>query len=79
MVQIQDGAFPEVKASTCRHHWVIESASGPTSPGRCRNCGAQKEFKNYIEAVPWGEETRPAASAQLPVAMPAGGGDDEAE
>ncbi len=78
MVQIQDGATPEPAAPTCRHHWVIESASGPTSPGRCRNCGAQKEFKNYIEAVPWGEETRPGSASRLPVAMPAGG-EEEAE
>ena len=78
MVQIQDGALPATNGPACRHHWVIESASGPTSPGRCRNCGAQKEFKNYIEAVPWGEEARPSSSARLPVSVLAGA-DDEAE
>ena len=28
------------------HHWIIESAAGPTSPGVCRLCGAEKEFIN---------------------------------
>ncbi|MGE0599692.1 MAG: hypothetical protein AB7J35_11525 [Dehalococcoidia bacterium] len=28
------------------HHWVIEEAKGPTSPGRCVACGAVREFRN---------------------------------
>ena len=32
----------------CRHHWMIETAAGPTSKGVCQFCGAQKEFKNYL-------------------------------
>ena len=32
----------------CHHHWLIESASGPTSRGRCRFCGAEKEFYNSL-------------------------------
>ncbi len=31
------------------HHWVIEEASGPLSPGRCKKCGATKNFKNWLE------------------------------
>lgn len=30
------------------HHWVIEEASGPVSAGRCKRCGAAKEFKNWL-------------------------------
>jgi len=44
--------------SECRHHWVIESPTGPISRGICRRCDAVKEFKNYIETVPWGEDSQ---------------------
>jgi len=33
----------------CRHHWVIEKASGPTSTGVCKYCGVRHEFSNYVE------------------------------
>ena len=39
----------------CRHHWVIPSATGPVSLGTCQTCGAEREFKNYVEAGGWGE------------------------
>ena len=32
------------------HHWVIDEANGPHSPGRCKRCGAEKAFKNWLEA-----------------------------
>ena len=32
--------------TACRHYWVIESASGPTSKGVCKFCGEEKEFQN---------------------------------
>lgn len=35
-------------ANACRHHWLIESASGPTSRGVCKVCGARNEFYNAI-------------------------------
>ena len=28
------------------HHWVIDPAKGPTSRGRCRNCGERRNFNN---------------------------------
>lgn len=31
------------------HHWRIATATGPTSPGTCRGCGAVREFQNYVE------------------------------
>lgn len=30
------------------HHWVIESANGPTSKGMCKLCNAEKEFHNVV-------------------------------
>ena len=33
----------------CTHRWDIEPASGPTSLGKCVNCGAEKSFDNYID------------------------------
>ena len=35
--------------SSCTHRWDIESASGPTSLGRCTYCGAEKRFRNHID------------------------------
>ena len=32
----------------CHHHWMIESPTGPISRGRCRLCGIQREFRNYL-------------------------------
>lgn len=32
---------------THAHHWVIDEAEGPTSQGRCINCGAERTFRNY--------------------------------
>lgn len=33
---------------TCRHHWKIEEAQGPTSRGVCKLCGMNREFLNTI-------------------------------
>ena len=35
---------------TCRHHWRIEEAQGPTSMGVCKLCGMAREFLNTIPA-----------------------------
>jgi len=32
----------------CIHHWIIESAHGPTSMGRCQRCKKEQEFANSI-------------------------------
>ena len=56
----QNGENPE-----CRHHWIIESPTGPVSQGICRRCDAVKEFKNYIETAPWGEESSSQTSSKL--------------
>ena len=47
----------EQQDTACRHHWVIEAPTGPVSRGTCQQCGNVREFKNYIESAPWGEDT----------------------
>jgi len=48
-----------LQAPTCQHHWIIESPSGPTSMGRCRLCGAERQFINSAEG-PLREDDRSA-------------------
>ena len=31
--------------TACRHHWLIEPPNGPTCRGRCRRCGAERDFR----------------------------------
>ncbi len=38
-------------AGECHPYWVIDSASGPTSRGICKRCGAQREFFNSLYAI----------------------------
>ena len=38
----------------CRHHWVIQPASGPVSQGVCQACGEVRDFQNYVESASWG-------------------------
>ncbi len=38
---------PEIpESSPCVHRWRIDEANGPTSPGHCKRCGAEREFYN---------------------------------
>jgi hypothetical protein len=37
--------------SQCCHHWVIETAAGPDSKGRCKFCRAEKIFTNYMPVI----------------------------
>ena len=39
----------------CRHHWVIQPATGPVSQGVCQACGAVRDFQNYVESASWGD------------------------
>ncbi len=58
MVQ-QAEAVPVLEVSEgsldCQHHWLIQAADGPTSPGVCRVCGEGRDFKNYVETATWGD------------------------
>ena len=59
MVAATEGEVVEREAeqnSQCLHHWLIESPGGPTSKGVCRVCGAEREFKNYLEGARWEED-----------------------
>lgn len=47
----------DAESSECKHHWLIESPQGPVSRGICQICDATREFKNYIDAISWGEES----------------------
>ena len=46
----------EPEAPSCRHHWVIQPATGPISSGVCQICDETREFKNYVEASTWGDD-----------------------
>ena len=35
----------------CTHHWIIEAAGGPKSPGVCIKCGKMGLFANYVESA----------------------------
>lgn len=42
-----------VAAPACAHHWVIASPDGEMSTGKCKVCGAEKEFPNSAEDYLW--------------------------
>lgn len=33
------------------HHWVLGEPSGPLSVGTCKRCGAQRNFRNWLEEI----------------------------
>lgn len=45
--------------SPCRHHFLIEPPTGPTSKGYCKRCGEQGVFLNSVDV--YGPERRVAA------------------
>ena len=49
------------------HHWIIETAAGPASKGRCRLCGEEREFNNSVEWTPQGQtrDKKEDSSGQL--------------
>ena len=58
MIRHEREAAPVIIAEDeCRHHWVIESPSGPTSRGVCKLCGTEKEFQNLVREYGWGSDT----------------------
>lgn len=48
-----DVAVAEPEVESCAHHWLIGAPEGPVSSGVCKNCGIDKEFKNYVEGSSW--------------------------
>lgn len=74
---VQQASRPKTQqdqvATACRHHWVIEAPTGPISRGICQLCEEVREFKNYIESAPWGEDTSVAQSgSRYPVTAASG-------
>ena len=45
---------PKKTTEDCVHHWIIDPANGPVSEGRCKKCGARKDFFNAFEGTAWG-------------------------
>ena len=45
-----------VSESSCAHHWIIGDPDGPTSSGKCKRCGTQRDFMNYFEGSSWGSD-----------------------
>lgn len=62
----------ETQVIECRHHWVIETPSGSLSVGRCRRCGAVREFRNSMPDTYWDEESSVGAWGKRSSAAPAG-------
>jgi len=62
--QQMDATVHEITArAEHAHHWLIEEARGATSAGRCKRCGATRDFKNWLEDTDFitNEEHRSAA------------------
>jgi len=53
MVSVTAVGDPPDAENECQHHWVIDSACGPTSWGFCRRCAATREFANSCPGVVW--------------------------
>lgn len=42
--------------SDCAHHWIIDTAAGPTSRGVCDHCGCAQDFANSLPDDPEGRK-----------------------
>ena len=64
MVQRLASPKPEESAQSavCCHYWFIEAAAGPVSRGVCQLCDEVRDFENFVEAAPQGDDA-PAVSA----------------
>lgn len=47
------GGLMVAEKAGCPHHWIIESAAGPTSKGVCQHCGESREFENAPQVETW--------------------------
>lgn len=79
--QVSRAVSGEVREEgVCRHHWIIEAPMGPVSNGACQLCNEVREFKNYIETAPWGEDTPAVQSiGQIPGLSSSEDGEDSEE
>ena len=52
-------------STTCQHHYLIEMPNGPVSRGRCKLCGAEKEFSNvHPFSLSWEDQAEYAHAAR---------------
>ena len=66
----------------CRHHWVIQPATGRVSQGVCQACEEVRDFKNYVESPTWGDTrlgNRSSGQANAGAADTVAGGQDDTE
>ena len=55
------GIAEQQEQPNCCHHWIIDAPDNPVSDGVCRRCGEARQFKNYIETAPSGNDAHAAA------------------
>lgn len=56
--------------SKCVHHWLLESDPGHKGLGKCRKCGAEKEFPSDPEGFQWKYGRTPTFNSHDPVRSP---------
>ncbi|MFN0093856.1 MAG: hypothetical protein ACKVVT_03640 [Dehalococcoidia bacterium] len=63
----EDGttAPPAAGTGLHAHRWVIEEPAGPTSTGRCRGCGEERAFWNWVPETDFVTATDYAAGASI--------------
>jgi hypothetical protein len=49
--------------TTCRHHWIIETPTGPVSKGVCKLCGEKRDFENIFYG--YGQVSEPPKSTNV--------------
>jgi len=50
----------------CAHHWIIETATGSVSKGKCQLCGEEREFNNSFMATTWQHRAQQSPTAPQP-------------
>lgn len=55
MVERKITVNPTEEQQNCVHHWLIDTAAGPTSMGQCQHCGLTREYKNVVESWEFGK------------------------
>ncbi len=75
--QLLHAETPALDTPTCRHHWLIESPRAATSKGRCKLCGAEREFRNSPSAYMWEEDSSDGYSPRSSAASAPSFSDDD--
>ncbi len=52
----------------CVHHWIIETADGSVSKGKCQLCGEERGFSNSVGymATIWKPQAQQSPAAPQP-------------